>query len=192
MGHEATAERYDRMTYRRTGRSGLELPADLPRPVAQLRRRPALRRRQRAILRRAFDLRRHALRPGQQLRAALRRGRDELRPASWPTTSRPYRDELVISTKAGYDMWPGPYGERRLPQVPAGQPRPVAERGWAWTTSTSSTPTAPTRRRRSRRRWARWTRPSARARRSTPASPRTRRSGPREAAAILRGSGRRC
>ena len=37
---------------------------------------------------------------------------------------RPYRDELIISTKAGYDMWPGPYGGRRIAQIPARQPRP--------------------------------------------------------------------
>ena len=37
---------------------------------------------------------------------------------------RPYRDELIISTKAGYDMWPGPYGDRRVAQVPPGQPGP--------------------------------------------------------------------
>ena len=39
---------------------------------------------------------------------------------------RPYRDELFISSKAGYDMWPGPYGNwgLGLAQVPHGQPRP--------------------------------------------------------------------
>ena len=35
----------------------------------------------------------------------------------------PYRDELIISTKAGWDMWPGPYGHLGLAQVPARQPR---------------------------------------------------------------------
>ena len=63
--------------------------------------------------------------------------------STWPTTTarrygsaeinfgrllredlRPYRDELVISTKAGYDMWPGPLRRPRLAQVPAGQPGP--------------------------------------------------------------------
>lgn len=33
-----------------------------------------------------------------------------------------YRDELIISTKAGYEMWPGPYGEWGKPEVPAGKP----------------------------------------------------------------------
>ncbi len=52
-------------------------------------------------------------------------------------------------------MWPGPYGDWRLAQVPAGEPGPEPARAWASTTSTSSTTTAPTRTRRSRRRWAR-------------------------------------
>lgn len=37
---------------------------------------------------------------------------------------RTHRDELVISTRAGYDMWPGPYGDLGFPQVPPGQSRP--------------------------------------------------------------------
>lgn len=37
---------------------------------------------------------------------------------------RPYRDELFISTKAGYDMWPGPYGNWGSAQIPHGKPRP--------------------------------------------------------------------
>ena len=53
----------------------------------------------------------HALRPREQLRAAVRVGRGELRPAPRARTCGRYRDELVVSTKAGYDMWPGPYGE---------------------------------------------------------------------------------
>lgn len=39
----------------------------------------------------------------------------------------PYRDELFISTKAGHDMWPGPYGEWGLTQVPDEQPQPKSE-----------------------------------------------------------------
>ena len=73
----------------------------------------------------------------------------------------PYRDELVISTKAGYDMWPGPYGRaagRASTCSPAWTSR---SRGWAWTTSTSSTATGSTPTRRSRRRWGRSTRPCA-------------------------------
>ena len=57
----------------------------------------------------------------------------------------PYRDELIISTKAGYDMWPGPVRRRRLAQVPPREPRPEPRRGSGSTTSTSSTRTGPTR-----------------------------------------------
>ncbi|GAB3210239.1 L-glyceraldehyde 3-phosphate reductase [Marinactinospora thermotolerans] len=107
--YQADAARYDgRMPYRRTGRSGLDLPEISlglwhnfgdDRPLAT----------QRAILRRAFDLgithfdlaNNYGPPPGS---AELNFGRI-LR-----EDFRPYRDELVISTKAGYDMWPGPYG----------------------------------------------------------------------------------
>jgi len=101
--------RYEGMAYRRTGRSGLDLPVlslglwhnfgdDRPRET------------QRAVVRRAFDLGiTHfdlANNYGPPYGAAERNfGRllsEDL---------RPYRDELVISTKAGYDMWPGPYGQ---------------------------------------------------------------------------------
>src|SRR5687768_144402 len=103
------ADRYDSMQYRRTGRSGLQLPAISlglwqnfggDRPFEE----------QRPIIHRAFDLGvthfdlANNYGPpygsaeenfGRVLAGGLRR----------------YRDELVISTKAGYDMWPGPYGE---------------------------------------------------------------------------------
>ncbi|MEU6476804.1 L-glyceraldehyde 3-phosphate reductase [Streptomyces sp. NPDC047017] len=107
--YTAHPDRYADMAYRRTGRSGLKLPAlslglwhnfgpDRPAEV------------QRAILRRAFDLgvthfdlaNNYGPPPGaaeSALGAALR------------ADFAPYRDELVISTKAGYLMWPGPYGE---------------------------------------------------------------------------------
>jgi len=107
--YSAADDRYATMQYRRVGRSGLSLPAlslglwhnfgdDKPFGV------------QRDILRRAFDLgvthfdlaNNYGPTPGaaeenfgRHLAADLRR----------------YRDELVISTKAGYDMWPGPYGD---------------------------------------------------------------------------------
>jgi L-glyceraldehyde 3-phosphate reductase len=101
--------RYDAMTYRRCGRSGLDLPAislglwhnfgdDVP------------FERQRAILRRAFDLGiTHfdlANNYGPPYGAAeINFGRH------LHLDFRPYRDELIISTKAGWDMWPGPYGQ---------------------------------------------------------------------------------
>ena len=109
MAYRAADDRYDSMTYRRTGRSGLDLPAvslglwhnfgdDVPFD------------RQRAILRRAFDLGvTHfdlANNYGPPYGSAeVNFGRH------LADDFRPYRDELVISTKAGYDMWPGPYGQ---------------------------------------------------------------------------------
>jgi L-glyceraldehyde 3-phosphate reductase len=109
MGYTAAEDRYDSMTYRRCGRSGLDLPAislglwhnfgdDVP------------FERQRETLRRAFDLGvTHvdlANNYGPPYGAAeLNWGRH------LAEDFRPYRDELVISTKAGYDMWPGPYGQ---------------------------------------------------------------------------------
>src|SRR4051794_8034477 len=102
--------RYDgRMPYRRCGRSGLQLPAVSlglwhnfgdDKPLAA----------QRAILRRAFDLGiTHfdlANNYGPPYGSAEKNfGR------LFAEDFAPFRDELVISTKAGYDMWPGPYGE---------------------------------------------------------------------------------
>ena len=101
--------RYQRLPYRRCGRSGLDLPAISlglwqnfgdDRPLTGSR----------AILRRAFDLGiTHfdlANNYGPPYGSAETNfGR------IFAEDLRPYRDELVISTKAGYDMWPGPYGE---------------------------------------------------------------------------------
>jgi L-glyceraldehyde 3-phosphate reductase len=101
--------RYDGHEYRRCGRSGLALPPISlglwqnfgdDRPIANSR----------AILRRAFDLGiTHfdlANNYGPPYGSAETNfGR------LFAEDFRPYRDELVISTKAGYDMWPGPYGE---------------------------------------------------------------------------------
>jgi L-glyceraldehyde 3-phosphate reductase len=109
MTHLPAPDRYDAMRYRRCGRSGLDLPAISlglwnnfgdDRPLET----------QRAIVRRAFDLgithidlaNNYGPPPGAAELNFGRLLREDL---------RPYRDELVISTKAGYDMWPGPYGE---------------------------------------------------------------------------------
>src|SRR5689334_16945265 len=109
MTFTAAADRYGSMNYRRTGRSGLKLPEislglwhnfGHERPYTT----------QRDICRRAFDLGvTHfdlANNYGPPYGSAeVNFGRilaDDL---------GPYRDELIISTKAGYDMWPGPYGE---------------------------------------------------------------------------------
>jgi len=101
--------RYERMLYRRTGRSGLKLPAvslgfwwnfGHDRPLETSR----------AIVRRAFDLGvTHfdlANNYGPPYGSA-----EETFGVLMEQDLRPFRDELVVSTKAGYDMWPGPYGE---------------------------------------------------------------------------------
>ena len=82
----------------------------LPWPVAELRRRDAA---EHPAGDPAARLRpgRHPLRPREQLRAALRQSAEINFGRLFREDFRPYRDELVISTKAGYDMWPGPYGE---------------------------------------------------------------------------------
>ncbi|MFC7219942.1 L-glyceraldehyde 3-phosphate reductase [Streptomyces polyrhachis] len=103
------AGRYDSMEYRRSGRSGLKLPAvslGLWHNFGDDRTLDS----QRAILRRAFDLgvthfdlaNNYGPPPGS---AELNFGR------LFAQDLRPHRDELVLSTKAGYLMWDGPYGE---------------------------------------------------------------------------------
>jgi L-glyceraldehyde 3-phosphate reductase len=105
----AATRRYEQMRYNRVGASGLKLPAISlglwqnfgdDRPLAT----------QRAIIRTAFDLGiTHfdlADRYGSPFGSAeLNFGR------VFAEDLRPYRDELVISTKSGFEMWPGPYGE---------------------------------------------------------------------------------
>jgi L-glyceraldehyde 3-phosphate reductase len=101
-------DRYRRMQYRRTGRSGLKLPA-LSLGLWQNFGADAPIERQRAIVRRAFDLGiTHfdlANNYGPPYGAA-----EENFGRLLATELAGHRDELVISTKAGYDMWPGPYG----------------------------------------------------------------------------------
>jgi len=109
MSYVAAPGRYDAMTYRRCGRSGLHLPAvslglwhnfGHDRPLDS----------QRATVWRAFDLGvTHfdlANNYGPPYGSA-----EENFGRLLATDLRPYRDEIVISSKAGYDMWPGPYGE---------------------------------------------------------------------------------
>jgi L-glyceraldehyde 3-phosphate reductase len=109
MTYLPAEDRYDRMLYRRCGRSGLELPAvslglwwnfGAVRPLETSR----------AIVRRAFELgvthfdlaNNYGPPYGSAEETFGKLLRDDL---------RPFRDELVLSTKAGYDMWPGPYGQ---------------------------------------------------------------------------------
>jgi L-glyceraldehyde 3-phosphate reductase len=111
MSYVPADDRYERMTYRRSGRSGLLLPAislglwqnfgDDDDPL----------RTGRAIIRRAFDLgvthfdlaNNYGPPYGSAEANFGRILADDL---------MSFRDELIISTKAGYDMWPGPYGDR--------------------------------------------------------------------------------
>jgi L-glyceraldehyde 3-phosphate reductase len=110
MTYVAASDRYDdKMPYRRTGRSGLQLPV-VSLGLWQNFGDGSPLELQRAILRRAFDLGvTHfdlANNYGPPYGAAEINFGRLLR-----EDFRPYRDELVISTKAGYDMWPGPYGQ---------------------------------------------------------------------------------
>src|SRR4051795_6415324 len=109
MPYDAAPDRYDSMQYRRSGRSGLQLPAlslglwhgfgdDRPEETG------------RDIVRRAFDLGiTHfdlANNYGPPAGSAEEAFGEILK-----TDFAGYRDELIISSKAGYGMWPGPYGE---------------------------------------------------------------------------------
>ena len=107
--YAADPTRYDSFPYRRTGRSGLKLPAislGLWHNFGDVNPLET----QRAILRRAFDAGvTHfdlANNYGPPYGSAERNFG-----TLYAQDFRPYRDELVISTKAGYDMWPGPYGD---------------------------------------------------------------------------------
>jgi L-glyceraldehyde 3-phosphate reductase len=105
----AAGERYDRMTYRRCGRSGLLLPVISLGLWWNFGGVDPFER-NRVVVRRAFDLgithfdlaNNYGPPYGSAEETFGRLLREDL---------GPYRDELVISTKAGYDMWPGPYGE---------------------------------------------------------------------------------
>ncbi len=122
MTYVADDDRYGRMPYRRTGRSGLKLPAislglwnnfGADRPLETSR----------AIVRRAFDLGvTHfdlANNYGPPYGSA-----EETFGRLLATDLAPYRDELLVSTKAGYDMWPGPVRRVGLAEVPPREPRP--------------------------------------------------------------------
>jgi L-glyceraldehyde 3-phosphate reductase len=109
MTYVPAADRYERMQYRPSGRSGLKLPA-LSFGLWQNFGSEVPLEHARAIVRRAFDLgithfdlaNNYGPPYGSAEETFGKLLRDDL---------APYRDELVISTKAGYDMWPGPYGD---------------------------------------------------------------------------------
>jgi L-glyceraldehyde 3-phosphate reductase len=109
MPFNAADDRYDTIEYKRVGKSGLQLPGvslglwnnfGTDRPLDT----------QRAILRRAFDLGINHFDLANNYGPPA--GSAE---SNFGTIYRqdfvPYRDELILSTKAGYDMWPGPFGE---------------------------------------------------------------------------------
>ena len=109
MPYQANPARYDDMLYRRVGRSGLKLPA-ISLGLWQNFGETAPIERSRAICRTAFDLgvthfdlaNNYGPPPGAA---------EDAFGKILATDFRPYRDEMIISTKAGYNMWPGPYGE---------------------------------------------------------------------------------
>ena len=110
----ADDKRYDSMQYRRSGRSGIKLPAvslGLWHNFGGVDNFENSR----AMLRRAFDLGiTHfdlANNYGPPYGSA-----EETFGQILKKDFLPYRDELIISTKAGWDMWPGPYGESGLAQ----------------------------------------------------------------------------
>jgi L-glyceraldehyde 3-phosphate reductase len=108
MTYLAAENRYDAMPYRRTGRSGLMLPA-VSLGLWQNFGHDVPMDRQQQILRRAFDLGvTHidlANNYGPPYGSSESNFGEHLR-----RDFAPYRDEMVISSKAGYDMWAGPYG----------------------------------------------------------------------------------
>src|SRR6201982_2947894 len=109
MTYVAAGDRYSKIPYRRCGRSGIMLP-EVSLGLWQNFGDEKPLEDQRAILRRAFDLgvthfdlaNNYGPPYGSAEINFGRLMREDF---------RPYRDELIISTKAGYDMWPGPYGD---------------------------------------------------------------------------------
>ncbi len=109
MTYAADTDRYSKLAYRRSGRSGLELPA-ISLGLWQNFGGVDAFETGRAVLRRAFDsgithfdlANNYGPPPGSA---------EENFGKVLATDFKPYRDEMIISTKAGYRMWPGPYGE---------------------------------------------------------------------------------
>ncbi|MFF7247493.1 aldo/keto reductase [Embleya sp. NPDC008237] len=109
MIHSAADDRYESMRYRRAGRSGVKLPAvslglwhnfgdTQPMEV------------QRAVLRRAFDLGVTHFDLANNYGPPYGSAEANFG-VHYRADFRPYRDEMFIASKAGWDMWPGPYGD---------------------------------------------------------------------------------
>jgi len=108
MSYSPSAERYSGMSYRRCGLGGLKLPA-ISLGLWQNFGGNDVFETGRAILRRAFD--RGVTHFDLANNYGPPYGSAESNFGRWMASDfAPYRDELLISTKAGYDMWPGPYG----------------------------------------------------------------------------------
>jgi L-glyceraldehyde 3-phosphate reductase len=105
----AASDRYDTMSYQRCGRSGLKLPAISLGLWHNFGSDRSLET-QRAIVRRAFDLGITHIDLANNYGPPYGSAEENFG-RILAQDLRPYRDELVLSTKAGYDMWPGPYGE---------------------------------------------------------------------------------
>jgi L-glyceraldehyde 3-phosphate reductase len=106
--YQATSTRYDSMQYRRTGRSGLKLPAvslGLWHNFGDVDNLDTSR----ALLRRAFDLGVTHFDLANNYGPPYGSAESNFG-TLFSQDFKPYRDELIISSKAGYDMWPGPYG----------------------------------------------------------------------------------
>ena len=124
MPYAAAEDRYQHMPYRRSGRSGLQAARDHPRALAQLRRRPPARDEPgdpAARLRSG----RHALRPGEQLRPAVRLGRGDVRPR-FPRRLPPLPRRARHLDEGRVRHVARPVRRVGLAQVPAGVARPVA------------------------------------------------------------------
>jgi L-glyceraldehyde 3-phosphate reductase len=110
MTYVAASDRYEQMPYRRCGRSGIDLP-EVSLGLWQNFGHERPLDTQRAILRRAFDLGITHLDLANNYGPPYGSAEENFG-TIMRQDLRPYRDELIISTKAGYDMWPGPYGDR--------------------------------------------------------------------------------
>ncbi|HEX6452626.1 MAG TPA: L-glyceraldehyde 3-phosphate reductase [Trebonia sp.] len=109
MSYRAAGDRYTKHPYRRVGRSGLKLP-EVSLGLWQNFGDQSPLATQRSILRRAFDLGVTHFDLANNYGPPY--GSAEINFGGiFAEDFRPHRDELIISTKAGYDMWPGPYGE---------------------------------------------------------------------------------
>lgn len=171
MSHTASSGRYDAMKYARSGRSGLMLPRislGLWHNFGDVDHHSVSR----DVVLRAFDLgvthfdlaNNYGPPPGSAEKNFRRMLREDL---------AGYRDELIVSTKAGYLMWPGPYGEwGSRKNLLASLDQSLSRLGLEYVDifySHRRDPNTPW-----KKQWARWTMPFVQGRRSMPAFRTTR------------------